>query len=35
MISTGFENAISESLDFQPLEATENRGTSMCRGKRE
>jgi hypothetical protein len=32
MISTAFENAISESLHFQPLEAPENGGTSMCRG---
>jgi hypothetical protein len=31
MISTAFENAISESLHFQSLAATENGGTSVCR----
>jgi hypothetical protein len=35
MISTAFENAISESFHIQSLEATEMGGTSMCRGKRE
>jgi hypothetical protein len=35
MISTAFENAISESLHFQRVAAAENGGTSMCRGKRE
>jgi hypothetical protein len=35
MISTAFENAISESLHFHSLSATENGGTSVCRGKRE
>jgi hypothetical protein len=35
MISTAFENAISESLRVQSLEATENGGTSSCRWKRE
>jgi hypothetical protein len=33
MISTVFENAISESLHVQSLEATENGGTSLCRWK--
>jgi hypothetical protein len=35
MNSTAFENAISESVHFQSLEATENSGISLCRGKRE
>jgi hypothetical protein len=35
MISTAFENAISESLHSHSLAATENRGTSLCGGKRE
>jgi hypothetical protein len=35
MISTAFENAISESLHFQRFAAAENGGTSVCRGKRE
>jgi hypothetical protein len=34
MISAAFENAISESLHFHSLSATENGCTSMCRGKR-
>jgi hypothetical protein len=33
-ISTALENAISESLHFQSLAATENEGTSVCHGKR-
>jgi hypothetical protein len=34
-ISTVFENAISESLHFQSLKATENGGTPLCCGKGE
>jgi hypothetical protein len=35
MISTTFENAISEGLHFQRLAAAENGGTFLCRRKRE
>jgi hypothetical protein len=35
MISTAFENAISENLHFPLAYAPENGGTSFCRGKRQ
>jgi len=32
MISTAFENAVSECSHFQRLAGVENAGTFMCRG---
>jgi len=32
IISTAFENAVSECFHFQRLPGVENAGTSVCRG---